>query len=851
MGHGTVNVRLRPIKLAFLVNPNDKKSLLKAIEINTFLWGGIYNPIIPTYKRIPSKWEDRRFKRPNLNAQSVISGYLDNFDPDYVVPMGECSDYSLDVGNREKIDDVSEILAPVEEQGTPKYGIGLFEVLNYFINRELKFQRRHPLEICIPRFGTRFRPFLASVFGTLPGNVDKIFWEHFARVLEAKKIDCSASNYGEFFDWQYVFFLRINGLELKHMSYRKKCIFILDANKPLDIMDYWNLRAIGWDVVPVFQQFALDFIEANLVPRSSNPTIFHDTTLKSRSVSEDEYQRFCDLLATYVSDDTYKTSNVVPSRPYPRIWADRVIRDADDVECCDLEADTAEHDLLTNQETIRFKTLDPKFINRFGGQGEARFANQIVLRLYGDTELFAEVLPEGGRKLATAISYSAFEWRLSRKGLVYLSRHSKWTVDLSLPQAEAIVTKWLELRGWRIELSPAGRISKQMIRQLGGKSGADILAQKGIIQLLGEMNSRNDILSKLHDEISNLQRLLKQDDFQSVTEDLEAFVKYLREIQPQLGGDKKSMSEADLWGKVEEIANQITPETTNQTERNRKQQIKRIKGRIHQQLIDATILQLGIEIQCPVCTQYSWYSVKSADYELECPKCLEQISFPSASKEVKWSYRTLGPFSLPGQAYGAYTVLLTLRFFSDSRLLGGATTPLMSFKAKRNEIELEADLALFFQASKFDDSQTQVIFVECKTFNDFKEKDADKMERLGEAFPGAVLVFATLKETLNEEEQTILRRVIIRSRKRRKSQRPFNHVLILTGTELFLESFWESHLDRYARAKELFELCDLTQQINLGMDSWHQWFDEQYRRSTSAMPTSWRTQDGTIVRSHS
>ena len=43
MTRGTVKVKLRPIKLAFLVNPKDKASLLKAIEINTFLWGGMYN----------------------------------------------------------------------------------------------------------------------------------------------------------------------------------------------------------------------------------------------------------------------------------------------------------------------------------------------------------------------------------------------------------------------------------------------------------------------------------------------------------------------------------------------------------------------------------------------------------------------------------------------------------------------------------------------------------------------------------------------------------------------------------------------------------------------------------------
>ena len=61
MIRGTVNVKLRPIKLAFLVNPEDKVSLQQAIEINTFLWGGMYNPIIPTYKELPATWQDAPF----------------------------------------------------------------------------------------------------------------------------------------------------------------------------------------------------------------------------------------------------------------------------------------------------------------------------------------------------------------------------------------------------------------------------------------------------------------------------------------------------------------------------------------------------------------------------------------------------------------------------------------------------------------------------------------------------------------------------------------------------------------------------------------------------------------------
>ena len=156
-------------------------------------------------------------------------------------------------------------------------------------------------------------------------------------------------------------------------------------------------------------------------------------------------------------------------------WA----RHYDNVECCKLVAGSAEHDISTNQEEVRFKTLDPKSISRYAGYSEARFANEIDLRLYDDKELLAEVIPEGGRELARIFGgFRIRDWRLSRKGLVYLSQYAESTVSIFLPQAEAIVTKWLESRGWGVELSTAGRVAKQMMRQLGGKSGIGISSKK-------------------------------------------------------------------------------------------------------------------------------------------------------------------------------------------------------------------------------------------------------------------------------------------------------------------------------------------------------------------------------------
>ena len=781
MTQGTVKVTLRPIKLAFLVNPKDKESLMKAIEINTFLWGGMYNPIIPTYRRIPAKWEEGPFKNPN--AQSVLLGYLDNFDPDYVIPMGECVDYPFDVGYREKIGDVSEILAPIEEDRTPKYGIGLFEVLNCFFHEELKFQRRYPQNISIPRFGNRFRLFFASAFGQFPENIDKIFWDHFAEPLDAKGTVCSDSNYAEMFDPQKLFLRRITQLYLEPESRREQCIFFLDATKSLDVMDYWNLRAIGWEVLPVPKQFTqfdqTKRLVLDLIEKKSNPGIYDYTTvLKSRSISEEEHQHFFHSLGISLSSEGEERSTVSFQTLYPRIW-DEWMRGSDHVECCKLKADTVVHDISTDQKTLRFKTLDPKFISRFGGHGTPRFANEIDLRLYGEKFLFAEVIPEGSVEPARVMDeFRLLDYRASRKDLVYLSRHSEWTVSLSLPQAEAIFARWLKSSGWTVELSSAGRIAKQMVLQLGGVNGIGILAEEGIIKLLQKMNS----------------------------------------------SDGKTLAEEFVWAEIQKIP---TQEVYNK---------KEVAKRIRNQLINAKVFQLGMKIQCPVCTKHSWYSVKGINYELQCPSCLSAFSFPPASKQVNWAYRTLGPFSSSNQADGAYTVLLTLRFFSDFSSLNGATTPLMSFTAEKDGMKpLEVDLALFFRESKFRNSKTEVIFVECKTFNSFRQKDVNRMTDLGKAFPEAVLVFAKLEEYLHDEEKATLSALVNRSRKNRMNDRPFNPILILTGKELFWKSdfseWWEKRGGMRMAVnsrKGMLELCDFTQQINLGMDSWDQWIDKQY-----------------------
>ena len=76
-------IRVRPLRLGFLVKPNDPAALRRAIEVCTCLWGGKFNFIVPAFHRIPHRYLDRPFRGPT--AREFIAGLLEAFEPDFLV----------------------------------------------------------------------------------------------------------------------------------------------------------------------------------------------------------------------------------------------------------------------------------------------------------------------------------------------------------------------------------------------------------------------------------------------------------------------------------------------------------------------------------------------------------------------------------------------------------------------------------------------------------------------------------------------------------------------------------------------------------------------------------------------
>ena len=795
---GTANIKVRPLRLALLVEPNNKAQVRAAIRLSTSLWGGTFFPIIPLHKRTPKSWRDGPFKGPS--SREFVQGCIEAFDPDAIVQFASTvPTYITDLG-----------LSIVKPQNIwkarngstypePALGIGVADLLDDVYAECFKYKLKYPTKVVLPAISGRFSLFWASVFGEYPEEVSRAVETHYSEPLDLEQFQVTPSSISMLTEAQVLFPRRVTTWRLRWhrgIGLRNGHVFFMDASSVEDIVDYWNLRATGRSVIPLPKQFLEDesfkaMVEKFLAderrqwPHNSNH--FEVASfVRSRNSAMDEMEAYARSLnlpkprANEAQEPFYSLQHW-----YPRIW-DEWARNKDGgvADIYGEEEGSIEIDRATDLE-LRLKPLLPKFApkNRLT-HDHGYCANEFDLHLYGAEEQLAEVYPKArGKHLASAISGIGFDraWRIGRNGLVKLVRSAR-SEARKIPTSDAIFFAWLADHGWKAELSPPGILAKQIYHRLNGYSR--MLADASVLGLIERMNGG------------------------SVTKD----------GVPQEKG--RSSGEREL--SVAEV----------------KERLKGPSGRSirYEFFIEKGVFKLGLKTKCPHCQRNTWFAMSNLGESLECPKCL--TSFPAAGNvdQAKggWYYRTAGPFSVPNYADGAYTVLLTLDVLGDRA--SRRTTSIPSFVATApGQRDMEADFAMFWRETWYGEDIEGVLFGECKTYGQFQAKDVNRMRDLARSFPGAVLVFSTCRSTLTETEIRALRRIAKSGRKLWKAERPINPVLILTGTELLT---WErppycwskGDQERFRNVYDLISLCNASQQLYLGLPSWHEDWQKRLER---------------------
>src|SRR3989338_1866187 len=795
----SINLRLRPIRFAFLIRPDDQKHTLEAFQINTCLWGGRYNPIIPFFKQLP-KWWDKKGHRFE-SAKQILNGYLDFFEPDFVVEAekGIAGGLGFDPARILKF---SDILVRDGDRDNEGFGLSAKDLYGDLYKKEFQFARRHKHNIIFVKpEDSLFSTFVGCIFGAFPTQRKlRYFEQNYKYVFEPQEIGLTDKSLSELYKTGYTSTLKIGQavLDVNYNDHSDPALFVLNAHESRDLIDFWNLRIVRRNILAIpiqwiqeLSQFCKDFILKNYRPLPGNPhgVMIRPAVMFSRSISEKDSD---EIYKQYLEVDK-KGANCI-QQWYPPLWRpspEFTVRTTRPTVSSDEKRIEVSIDL--EKPVITFDALWPEFARKYGNRH--RFANVIKIGGWGDDDQIATCFPCNYRN-PTFPKFSLGREHLlpTAEGLVFFPEYRNISERWELVSGTKALNSWFNDNKITATLSDAGRVTQQIIQTLGGFWGVGKIANAGTVKLLNEM-SRKPLTRSVH------------------------YAEFRQKIKDALG--------KSIWRYKE-----------------------------FETLVERNAVELGLELKCAKCGNWGWHSIKQLDYSLTCDLCLQRFDFPitnpESSQYCKWAYRVIGPFALPDYAKGGYSSALSIRFFSD--VIGkmdtvGVTWSVGQELALGNGEKIEADFILWYQRKQMFDTDypTEIVFGETKSFGKdvFKEENVNNAKLLAEAFPGAVLVFATMKESsdISKEEVSRLKKLAEWGREYDKEKDQTRApVIILTGTELFaahsLEDTWKEKGGKHVqlispgwvRVDNLRVLADLTQQLYLNMPTYHMWRQAKWKR---------------------
>jgi hypothetical protein len=518
-------------------------------------------------------------------------------------------------------------------------------------------------------------------------------------------------------------------------SGREITVFVFNPRDAQDVVDYWNLRIFKPWVFPIHVDWFFEcaewtkgFITNNYKPLQGNPNgVMTSTTLEfGRSISADHR---AELVASISKGTPAQSFLVQPS--YDNIWEQwdytdgyrpiRPVRISGGTAHFDQEIEENES-LRGNDLTVRIPKVVPAFLGSAQRYEDSSWTNVVGMHNYG--------LSNGN--VATVYPINLFdpkipnlrwgEWSpISREGWV-LPQHMETSYEvLHLERGRDAIINWFGQRDIVAIPSDAGRVAEQIIAAVDGLHSCAMFADPDILKLLNEMATSGEDSGV---PVQRWENILRSKDFKKMP-----------------------------W---------ITL----------------------QRFLDASILRAGLEIKCPNCAKLNWYGVSLLDYDIICHRCLKEFKLPQTAAKLnglRWLYRTIGPFAVPGFASGGYCVALALRLFAHvlngENLLTWTTGLELSFEKSQSEV----DFAFWYKRSRLFGTEEPVLMIgEAKSFSNeaITKTDIDRIRTLAEKMPGAFLVFAVLKEALSVREIARLRSLAKWGRRRPLNGRPRNPVIV-------------------------------------------------------------------------
>jgi hypothetical protein len=795
------SVKLRPVRIGFLLPPDNLATVRRVARLCSCLWGGRYNPMIPFFENALPRWDEPYHRVQGLD---VARGYVDFFEPDVLVEASEGMAKKLGWDSDKSPFGLPRVVPldkfyAVNYRGRVEFaaGIDILNVIQHLYNEEYKYQRRRkvPFALIEPIDDDAFFDVLP---GHYPDDADlRYIADAYREVFEPQELLPNADTSLKVIKEKFAGPLWVSRHGLEESPGRgpsDETIFIFDSTDAGDVLDYWNYRLVERRVLPISVKwlaehvaFLRDIIETVHRPIPGNPfgTMFHTNLHFGRSITHNS-----------VMDFAQQHFANLPARSF-FLGRDHMIWPATK------SGDRWRHSrILVKAESVPFdeqingyaKTPAPApdFHNAARTYTRSHWINVAVPTPSQSDEESAIVYPSNLWKPEYPRLGTGRNLIITREGWIIPQEHSIGYSLLRPVGGREALMGWFKANGIEVSPSEQGQVAAQIIAGAGSLLACGMFADRDTLSLLNGMAESHAEPRRDGKPVS------------AINPDRARSVEYIRQHF-----DQRSKRSFGYWNTLDYF-------------------------------LERSVFRAGLRVQCPTCAHYNWLDLDAVSYTPTCSRCLKQFKFPQAPadiRRVQWFYRVIGPFAAPDYARGGYAVALTLRCIAERP----ETEMTWSTGLVLQTPNCEIDFAAWYRpGSILDEEKDEPILLvgEAKSFgkNSIDDDAVANLRQVAERFPGVMMVVSSLRPISDYSTAEIQRLTDLArwGRFRTLDGRPRNPLIVLTATELFSEhgitQAWKNIGGRAVQLVEhasvdftdLYQLAEATQRLYLNLPYFHE-----------------------------
>ena len=743
-----VYIKKRPVRIGFLIEEGNIDDLVEIAGINTLLWGGIYNPIIPI----------------NNNNERLSKNLIKTFDVDTISSEKNNKKINDFVKNRDylKIGFEPDNVFLDQSKTIFKYA-DIRHLIYYIWDNILKKKRNNKSNYYIVNWDKAdpLNKLFSIDFGCLDNKILSNIKEIYLSYLNAKEINI---NCGEVLceDLEMPFnpiILTVKGLQ-KTYWYKpyNLSFYIGNENSFDDLLNYWNIRACGCNIMFVPKNHLERY--KNIIPkrikRLNEPItelsgIYNEIDIYYRNGKEDEIKKLLDnfdvkqeLIYVKCDNEIWNGLNLKPVKYY-----------------------------FSKEETLGIieKGYDNLNINihlnekLFQGTHNIGINHKYVVSI--DTHLndidFPEYtinipnIPQLNKYYTKNISYSIDNIRGKGNNTDIITELSNDFLTLNPIKKYGLIKEIFRYIGFEAEYSQAGIITKNIIEKFGGIQSCRVFKIRGVRELINSLTKDEFVTSNYV--------------FQNICLK-EQFKKY-----------------EDLF---------IEPRENS----------KLTKENVFDFLLNKRVLIPGFELICEKCNQKNWNSINELKDFWKCNYCdsINQIILQLKTKaHLKLRYRKSGLFSKDNNQEGAIPVILTLIQFNTMLHSFKNFIYTTSLKLNNNLSNCEVDFCLL-NIDRFD-GEIEIGIAECKSEGgNIDIKDIKNMKLIRDKFQekdiNCYFIFSKTSDQFTPNERKLFEEELY------KKDIPF---ILFTNKELEPFQIYDEYPKSKIFKKHVFSLKDMAQ----------------------------------------